>query len=62
MAHHEKTGNDSKTKFAVICALLFFFGVSVAGQQYFVGSEEGGEAVEQAASGDDGMQARARAG
>jgi hypothetical protein len=53
MAHHEKTGNDFKTKFAVIFALLFFFGVTVAANQYFVGNEEAGESVEHAASGDD---------
>jgi hypothetical protein len=58
MAHHEKTGNDSKIKFAVIFALLFFFGVTVAGQRYFVGSE-GGESAEHAASSDEAATAPA---
>ena len=52
MAHHEKTGNDSTTKFAVIFALLFFFGVTVAANHYFTGSE-GGESAEHAVSSDD---------
>lgn len=51
MAHHEKTGNNSSVTFGVIFALLFFFGVTVAANQYFVGSE--GEAVEHATDGDD---------
>lgn len=43
MAHHAKTGNDSATKFAVVFVLLFFFGVTVAGQQVFVGDESANE-------------------
>ncbi|MDB5491315.1 MAG: hypothetical protein JWO78_1164 [Micavibrio sp.] len=53
MAHHEKTSNDSTTKFAVIFALLFFFGVTVAGNHYFAGSEGGEAGAEHADSAED---------